>query len=182
MALFFLPRRKRWGATRIGASDPGHDGPVHVLAVTHDVWIATLLARTARRGIKSDQVADCATALALTGTYDYDVIIVAGLPGQDVVDLCRCLRRGGVRCPMLGVAENSTVRDVVAALDGGADGFLVGPMDDAEFIARLQAARRRHKVGRERHESTDKTGRREPPSGSAAHRSNLAPSIGRLSS
>jgi DNA-binding response OmpR family regulator len=168
MALFFLPRRKQRGATRTGASDPRHDGVVHVLAVTHDVWIAALLARTARDGVRSDQVADCATALVLTRTYDYDVIIVAGLSGQDIVDLCRCLHQGGVRCPILGVAENSTVGDVVAALDGGADGFLVGPVDDAEFIARLQAARRRHKHGRQRRGPPDKIPSRESPSGSDA--------------
>jgi len=169
MALFFLPRRKQRGATRTGASDPRHDGVVHVLAVTCDAWVATLLARTARGGVRSDQVADCDTALVLTRTYNYDVIIVAGLPGHDIVDLCRCLHRGGVRCPILGVAENSTVRDVVAALDGGADGFLVGPIDDAEFIARLQAARRWHKYSRQRHGRADKILSRESPPGSAAH-------------
>jgi DNA-binding response OmpR family regulator len=150
MALFFLPHRKQRAATRTAASDLRQDGTVHVLAVTHDVWVAALLARTARQGVRSDQVADCDAALALTHEYDYDVIIVARLPGQDIVEICRRLHQGGVRSPILGVSENSTVRDVVAALDGGADSFLVGPMDDAEFIARLQAARRRHKCGRDR--------------------------------
>lgn len=148
MALFFLQHRKQ-PDTPVDPPDPKDDRPVHVLAVTRDVWLTVLLDRAARHGVSSDRVADCDTAIALTRTHQYDVIL-AGVPSADIVDICRRLRREGVTSPILGVQEDSTVRDVVAALDGGADGYFVGPLGDAELIARLRAARRRYDYERSR--------------------------------
>ena len=149
MALFFLHQRKRPDVMPAEPFDSQDDRPIHVLAVTRDVWLTLLLDRAARHGVSSDRVADCDAALTLTRTHQYDVIL-AGAPGVDIVDICRRLRRESVTTPILGVREDSTVRDVVAALDGGADGYVVGPLDDAELIARLRAARRRYDYERNR--------------------------------
>ena len=149
MALFASKRRNRRHATPITEVDLRDDAVIHVLAVSGDAWLPALLDRCARQGIRSERVTDCDTALARTGTRDYDVVVVTGTTSQDLVRLCRCLREGGVRSSILAIAEDSTVHDVVAALDGGADGLLAGPVDDTEFIARVQAARRRHEYNRE---------------------------------
>lgn len=67
---------------------------------------------------------------------DFDVLVLDGL------DVCRQWReRSGV--PIVMLSRRGAVRDVVAALDLGADDYVVMPCDDAELLARVRAAIRR---------------------------------------
>ncbi len=74
----------------------------------------------------------------------YDAIILdIMLPGKNGLEVCRDLRRKGVRTPVLMLTARDTVEDRVTGLDSGADDYLVKPFALPELRARLRALLRR---------------------------------------
>ena len=71
------------------------------------------------------------------------VLLDVGLPGMDGLEVCRTLRRGGNRVPVLMLTARETVPDRIAGLDAGADDYLPKPFAFAELLARLRALVRR---------------------------------------
>ena len=65
------------------------------------------------------------------------------MPGIDGLEVCRRLRAGGDRTPILMLTALDGVRDRVAGLDEGADDYLVKPFALEELLARLRALLRR---------------------------------------
>jgi DNA-binding NarL/FixJ family response regulator len=62
------------------------------------------------------------------------VLMDLRMPGGDGVPAIRALRRRGVRPRILVLTTYDTDRDVVAALDAGADGFLLKDTPRAELV------------------------------------------------
>jgi DNA-binding response OmpR family regulator len=79
---------------------------------------------------------------AVLGTWDVVVLDVM-LPGGSGFDLCRELRRRGLRTPILMLTARDTVDDRVAGLDAGADDYLTKPFAFRELLARVRALARR---------------------------------------
>src|SRR5581483_1497359 len=106
-------------------------------------------ARVLRRGLQEegfavDVVHDGDEAETRAGTTDYDAIVLDWLlPGRPGLDVCRALRRQGVRTPILMLTARDSVEDRVAGLDTGADDYLTKPFAFAELLARLRALLRR---------------------------------------
>ena len=75
------------------------------------------------------------------------VVLDLGLPDIDGVDVCRRLREGGNRVPILMLTARAAVEDRVDGLEAGADDYLVKPYDVRELRARLNAITRRHVDG-----------------------------------
>jgi DNA-binding response OmpR family regulator len=74
----------------------------------------------------------------------YDLIILdLMLPDQDGVQICRSLRRRGVKTPVLILTALSTTADKVTGLDAGADDYLTKPFEFDELVARVRALLRR---------------------------------------
>jgi DNA-binding response OmpR family regulator len=74
-----------------------------------------------------------------------DVVLVdIMLPGADGFDLCRDLRRVS-DVPILVLTARSDSHDVVAALEAGADDYVVKPAVPKELSARIRALLRRAK-------------------------------------
>jgi two-component system copper resistance phosphate regulon response regulator CusR len=74
----------------------------------------------------------------------YDVIVLdLMLPDRDGMDVCRALRRRGVKTPILILSAISATSDKVAGLNAGADDFLAKPFEFDELIARVRALLRR---------------------------------------
>jgi two-component system response regulator MprA len=65
------------------------------------------------------------------------------MPRLDGLEVCRRLRRGGDRTPVLMLTARDAVADRVAGLDAGADDYLVKPFALEELLARLRALLRR---------------------------------------
>jgi heavy metal response regulator len=77
-------------------------------------------------------------------TGDYDLIILdVMLPDTDGVQVCRNLRRRGVKTPVLMLTALSTTADKVTGLDAGADDYLTKPFEFDELVARVRALLRR---------------------------------------
>jgi DNA-binding response OmpR family regulator len=74
----------------------------------------------------------------------YDAIVLdLMLPDRDGVEVCRNLRRRGVRTPILILTALSGTREKVTGLDAGADDYLAKPFEFEELIARVRALLRR---------------------------------------
>jgi len=88
--------------------------------------------------------ADASYALDLLAAESYDAIVLDILmPGMDGVELCRQLRRGGDRTPVLMLTARDGLDDRVAGLDAGADDYLPKPFALRELMARVRALLRR---------------------------------------
>jgi two-component system, OmpR family, response regulator MprA len=75
------------------------------------------------------------------------IILDLGLPDVDGMEVCRRIRDGGNRTPILMLTARDAVDDRVDGLEAGADDYLVKPYDVRELQARLHAILRRHVEG-----------------------------------
>jgi len=125
---------------------PGDLGP-SVLVVEDDRGIATQLVRgLTRGGYRVDHVETGGEALA---RGDRDVVLLdLELPDSDGVDVCRRLRQRS-HAAIIVVTAHGEETDRVAALDAGADDYLVKPFGLAELQARMRAVLRRIRPGPE---------------------------------
>jgi DNA-binding response OmpR family regulator len=85
-----------------------------------------------------------ATALRRLERSDIDAIILdLGLPDLDGSQVLTQLRERGVNAPVLVLTARDAVSSRVAALEQGADDYLVKPFEYAELLARMRALLRR---------------------------------------
>ena len=78
------------------------------------------------------------------GTRRPDLVVLdLGLPDGDGVDLIRDLRSWSA-APVIVLSARSGEADKIAALDAGADDYLVKPFGAGELLARVRAQLRRH--------------------------------------
>lgn len=97
-----------------------------------------------RRGDAVDHVGSVDDGISAVSVQEYDVIILdIGLPDGAGTDILKVARNRGVRTPILMLTAQSDIEDRVAALDKGADDYLVKPFDLRELHARVRAMLRR---------------------------------------
>ena len=90
------------------------------------------------------QAVDGREALERLGETPYEVVILdISMPHVDGLEVCRRLREGGDRTPVLMLTAREEVDDRVAGLDAGADDYLVKPFALRELLARVRALLRR---------------------------------------
>ena len=90
------------------------------------------------------QAADGREALERLGAAPYEAVILdISMPHVDGLEVCRRLREGGDRTPVLMLTAREEVDDRVAGLDAGADDYLVKPFALRELLARVRALLRR---------------------------------------
>jgi two-component system KDP operon response regulator KdpE len=79
------------------------------------------------------------------GTRRPDLLVLdLGLPDGDGVELIRELRQWSAT-PVIVLSARSQEADKIAALDAGADDYLVKPFGAGELLARVRAQLRRHR-------------------------------------
>jgi len=84
-----------------------------------------------------------ADAVALVDEATPDVVLLdLLLPDSSGIEVCRSIRKRSP-VPILMISGRATEADVVAALEAGADDYLVKPFGVAELVARIRAALRR---------------------------------------
>jgi two-component system response regulator MprA len=90
--------------------------------------------------------ADASGALREFRAAPPDLLVMESrLPDGDGLEVCRRLRDGGARVPILIVTGRDAVADRIAGLEAGADDYLVKPFSTAELIARVRALLRRRR-------------------------------------
>ena len=103
-----------------------------------------LCAGLEQQGHVVDRVQDGTAAQRALGANDYAVLVFdTGLREQDSMTLVRQLRARRNDLPVLAITARDDVAHCVAVLEGGADDFIVKPVDLPELGVRLQAAVRR---------------------------------------
>ena len=110
---------------------------------------ALLTALLERAGYRAVTATDGPSGLAAAIELAPDVLLLdVGLPGMDGLAICRRLRADPrtVTLPVVLLTGRTSVDDVVAGLDAGADDFLAKPFHEAELLARLRSARRQARV------------------------------------
>jgi two-component system KDP operon response regulator KdpE len=70
------------------------------------------------------------------------ILLDVNMPGMGGIETCREIRRGS-DTPIIMLTVRNAERDKVAALDAGADDYVVKPFGIEELLARIRAALRR---------------------------------------
>jgi len=115
----------------------------HILVIDDEPQI--LRALKTILGEKDFKVSTASTGeggLALAAANPPDIVILdLGLPDTDGFEVCGRLREW-TQCPIIVLSVRESERDKVAALDKGADDYLVKPFGIEELLARVRVALR----------------------------------------
>lgn len=75
----------------------------------------------------------------------YDLVILdVGLPDTDGRELCKVLRKHGVKCPILMLTGHDSDADTILGLDAGANDYITKPFKFPVLLARIRAQLRTH--------------------------------------
>ncbi len=86
-----------------------------------------------------------AAALAAAKSDYFDAILLdVGLPDMDGREVCRLLRRNGVKAPIIMLTGADTDADAILGLDAGANDYVTKPFRLGVLLARLRAQLRQH--------------------------------------
>jgi len=111
------------------------DEPAIALALEDDLTL---------EGHAVEVVADGETASRRARRESFDAILLdVMLPEKDGFEVCRELRRAGVRTPILMLTAKAQEAEKVMGLDLGADDYLTKPYGRHELRARVRALLRR---------------------------------------
>jgi two-component system response regulator MprA len=119
-----------------------------VLVVDDDPELRAALTRALELdGYDVRAVGNGKSALDEVSTQPPDVMVLdVMMPVVGGLEVCRRLRAGGDRTPILVLTARDEIGDRVAGLDAGADDYLVKPFALEELRARLRALLRRTKA------------------------------------
>lgn len=118
---------------------------MRILVVEDEPKIATLVQKgLEREGYAVDTAQDGQNALDMIETYPYDLVVLdLMLPKRDGLDVLRTIRRRDQALPVIILTARSSVDDVGAGLDSGADDYVKKPFSFRELSARIRAVLRR---------------------------------------
>lgn len=115
---------------------------MNLLLVEDDAGIG----RFVQRGLTAEGYAvtwqrDAGAVDATLRNGDFAAMVLdLGLPDRDGLSLCRALRAGGVRTPVVMLTARAMLQDRLDGFESGADDYLPKPFAFEELLARLSAA------------------------------------------
>ena len=93
----------------------------------------------------TDGVDSGAIAIETAKNQYYDMILLdVGLPDMDGREVCRVMRRNGVKSPIIMLTGADTDADTILGLDAGANDYVTKPFRIGVLMARLRAHVREH--------------------------------------
>ena len=118
---------------------------MRILLAEDDQRIANFVIKGLRENAYAvDAAADGEDALYQAAINAYDLIILdVMMPLKNGFEVCRELRKEGVKTPVLMLTARDAVEDRIFGLDYGADDYLTKPFEFGELLARLRALLRR---------------------------------------
>ena len=115
-----------------------------LLAEDDELLGSGLKAGLGQHGFAVDWVRDgVAAERELLAQQHEAAVLDLGLPRQDGLDALAAVRAKGVRTPVLVLTARDAIDARIQGLDGGADDYLIKPVDLGELAARLRALVRR---------------------------------------
>jgi two-component system alkaline phosphatase synthesis response regulator PhoP len=116
-----------------------------ILVVEDEPGIALGLEDDLRlEGYDVEVIGDGAVASHRAREGGFDLILLdVMLPGKDGFDICRELRRAGMRVPILMLTAKTQEAEKVMGLELGADDYVTKPFGTRELRARIKALLRR---------------------------------------
>jgi DNA-binding response OmpR family regulator len=88
---------------------------------------------------------NAAAALAAAKAGSFDLILLdVGLPDMDGRELCRLLRKGGAKAPIIMLTGAAGEADTILGLDSGANDYVTKPFRLGVLLARIRAQLRSH--------------------------------------
>ncbi|MDA0997400.1 MAG: response regulator transcription factor [Proteobacteria bacterium] len=118
-----------------------------ILIVDDDETLVEMLAEQLRlhEEFQINTVGTGAEALNIAKEDYYDMILLdVGLPDIDGREVCRLMRRNGVRSPIIMLTGADTDSDTILGLDAGANDYVTKPFKFGVLMARLRAHIRQH--------------------------------------
>ncbi len=84
-------------------------------------------------------------ALERVKAQRYDLILLdLGLPDMDGREVCKVMRRGGQKMPIIMLTGADTDADTMLGLESGANDYIIKPFRIAVLLARMRAQLRQH--------------------------------------
>ena len=120
-----------------------------VLIVDDDETLRKTLAEQLElhEGFVAFEAADGKRALDLVREHHFEVILMdVGLPDTDGRDLCRLIRRQGVKSPVIMLTAHGSDADTILGLDSGANDYIPKPFRLGVLLARLRAQLRQFEL------------------------------------
>lgn len=91
------------------------------------------------------QAENGAEAIQAIDADHFDAIVLdVGLPDMDGRDLCKLMRRRGVKAPIIMLTGQDSDADAILGLDAGANDYITKPFRFNVFMARIRAQLRTH--------------------------------------
>jgi DNA-binding response OmpR family regulator len=107
------------------------DNPKMASAIQRGLRAEGFLADVSHSGFEGED-------LARAEPYD-GIILDMVLPDKDGVDVCRNLRRRGVRTPILILSSLADVDNKLAGMNAGADDYMTKPFELEDLVARVRS-------------------------------------------
>jgi two-component system KDP operon response regulator KdpE len=116
----------------------------HVLVVDDEPQICRALGALLKaHGFTVEAVGTGSAALTAAATFEPELVVLdLKLPDMEGREVCLRLRRWSA-VPVIVLSVYDDERTKIAALDSGADDYLVKPFSAGELLARIRALRRR---------------------------------------
>jgi DNA-binding response OmpR family regulator len=118
-----------------------------ILIVDDDVALRHSLAEQLQlhEEFAAAEAGTAAEALEAAKEQIFDAILLdVGLPDMDGRELCRVMRRAGIRTPILMLTGADGEADMILGLDSGANDYITKPFRLNVLLARLRAQLRTH--------------------------------------
>ena len=91
------------------------------------------------------EAGDGAEAMEKARAQLHDLVILdVGLPDTDGRELCKLMRKSGVKCPIVMLTGHDTDADTILGLDAGANDYITKPFKFPVLLARIRAQLRTH--------------------------------------
>jgi len=91
------------------------------------------------------QCGDGAEAVEQAKSQHYDLILLdVGLGDLDGREVCKMMRKGGVKCPIIMLTAADSDADTILGLESGANDYVTKPFKFAVLLARIRSHLRQH--------------------------------------
>jgi DNA-binding response OmpR family regulator len=119
--------------------------PARILVVEDEIGIAMALEDDLKQeGYEVEMSGNGEDASRLARERAFDLVLLdVMLPGKDGFEVCRDLRRAGLRIPIILLTAKTQEAEKVMGLELGADDYVTKPYSPRELRARIKAALRR---------------------------------------